>query len=267
MKTLLREIPGARWGYSQFNQARNAARKSAAWLAWNSSPKRWQSYRRFTALHNKHRDQRCFVIGNGPSLNQTDLSLLQNEFTITTNRSYLMYERMGGPSAYYVSVNLNVIGQFAEDIARLPMPKFLNWDARNSAEFTDSTIFIRTPPGMGFSKQPQHGLYQGNTVTYVAMQIAYYLGFQQVILIGVDHNFVTKGDPHKTLVSEGPDPNHFDPNYFGQGVVWQLPDLEGSEQAYRLAKAAYEAAGREIVDATVGGKLQVYRKVDYASLF
>lgn len=267
MKNLLRQIPGARQGYIQLLRLYSASRRLPAWLEWNSSPKRWQSYLRFTALHNKHRGQRCFIIGNGPSLNQTDLSLLRNEYTITTNRAYLMYERMGGPSSYYVSINVNVINQFANDIARLPMPKFLNWAAHENAHFTDSTIFIRTVQDFDFSFQPQHFLYEGSTVTYAAMQIAYYLGFQQVILIGVDHNFTTKGDPNRTVVSEGADPNHFDPNYFGKGVVWQLPDLEGSERAYRRAKEVYEQRGREILDATVGGKLQVYRKVDYQSLF
>lgn len=267
MKTLLRRVPGVRRAYIQMLKIYSASRQVPGLLEWNTSPKRWASYRRFRALHNKHRGQRCFIVGNGPSLNQTDLSLLQNEYTITTNRAYLMYERMGGPSSYYVSINVNVINQFAEDIAQLPMPKFLNWVTHKNANFTDSTIFIRTVQDFDFSFQPQHFLYEGSTVTYAAMQIAYYLGFQQVILIGVDHNFVTKGDPNKKVVSEGSDPNHFDPNYFGKGIVWQLPDLEGSERAYQRAKEVYEQDGREIVDATIDGKLQIYRKVAYSSLF
>ena len=69
------------------------------------------------------------------------------------------------------------------------------------------------------------------------------------------------------LVSQGDDPNHFAPNYFGTGFKWQLPDLKGSERAYRMARQAYEAAGRSVVDATVGGKLTVFPKVDFNSLF
>jgi hypothetical protein len=99
------------------------------------------------------------------------------------------------------------------------------------------------------------------------MQIAYYMGFQEVILIGVDHSFSTTGKPHATVTSQGDDPNHFAANYFGKGFRWQLPDLETSELAYRLAKEQFERAGREIVDATIGGKLQVFRKVDYLELF
>jgi len=85
--------------------------------------------------------------------------------------------------------------------------------------------------------------------------------------VGVDHNFQTKGPANTTVTSSGDDPNHFSPNYFGKGFRWQLPDLEGSERAYHLARQTYEASGRRIVDATVGGKLTVFPKVEYTSLF
>jgi hypothetical protein len=93
------------------------------------------------------------------------------------------------------------------------------------------------------------------------------MGFQKVILIGVDHNFVTQGKPNATVTSQGDDPNHFAPGYFGKGFRWQLPDLDTSERSYAMARQAYESAGRQVVDATVGGKLTVFPKVDYDSLF
>ena len=93
------------------------------------------------------------------------------------------------------------------------------------------------------------------------------MGFETVILIGVDHNYTTQGQPNTTITSQGDDPNHFNPNYFGKGFRWQLPDLETSERGYRLAQNTYEAAGRQVIDATVGGKLQIFPKVDYDSLF
>jgi hypothetical protein len=119
----------------------------------------------------------------------------------------------------------------------------------------------------GFYTDVTNGVWAGATVTYVAMQLAYHMGFETVVLIGVDHSFATKGRPHAVVVSEGDDPNHFDPKYFGKGFRWQLPDLETSEVAYRMAKAQFERDGRRIVDATIGGKLQVFPKVDYEGLF
>ena len=107
-----------------------------------------------------------------------------------------------------------------------------------------------------------YAIHEGSTVTYVAMQLAYFMGFKKVILIGVDHSFVTKGEPNKVVESKGDDPNHFSGSYFGKGFRWQLPDLDRSEDAYRHAKVAFENSGRSIVDATVGGKLDVFPKVN-----
>ncbi len=104
-------------------------------------------------------------------------------------------------------------------------------------------------------------------MTMVAIQLAYYMGFSEVYLVGVDHSYQFKGTPHAEQVSEGDDPNHFAANYFGKGFRWHLPDLEGSELAYRVAKHIFQTSGRRIFDATVGGKLEVFPKVAYPSLF
>ncbi|MBM3126117.1 MAG: hypothetical protein FJZ87_13765 [Chloroflexi bacterium] len=93
------------------------------------------------------------------------------------------------------------------------------------------------------------------------------MGFEQVILIGVDHNFTSKGEANKTVVSQGDDLNHFAPNYFAKGYKWQLPDLDTSEVGFIYAREAYRHTGRKILDATVGGKLTIFPKVDYNSLF
>ena len=226
------------------------------------------SARRLRALENKHAGQRCFIIGNGPSLKRTDLSLLKNELTFGTNRIYLMFNQLGFATTYYVSVNRLVIEQCARDIEGLPSPKFISWHSRDLLRFTPDMMFIRHRPGPPtFHTDVTGGIWEGATVTYVAMQVAYYLGFQKVILIGVDHSFATQGQPHTTVVSQGDDPNHFDAQYFGKGFRWQLPDLETSEMSYRIAKWQFASVGREIVDATIGGQLQVFPKVEYESLF
>jgi hypothetical protein len=101
----------------------------------------------------------------------------------------------------------------------------------------------------------------------VTLQLAFHMGFQQVILIGVDHNYSATGKPNTTVVSQGDDPNHFSPAYFGKGFRWQLPDLETSEVGYAMVRDAFRKAGREVLDATIGGRLTIFPKVDYSSLF
>jgi len=239
------------------------------YIQWQAGkdPQYQDSIKRIIALKDKHKGQRCFIIGNGPSLKNTDLTLLKNEITFGVNRIYLLFDQIGFSTSYFLSINRLVIEQCAQDIIELPCPKFINWHYRDLISFTPDMIFIRCRPEVAFHTDITSGVWGGATVTYVAMQVAYYLGFDKVILVGVDHSFTTQGKPHATVVSQGDDSDHFDPQYFGKGFRWNLPDLEMSERAYRLAKSHFERADREIVDATIGGKLQVFPKVDYQSLF
>jgi hypothetical protein len=242
-------------------------------------PWRRDSIRQLAALKDMHHGQRCFIIGNGPSLNQTDLTRLRQEVTFGTNRIYLAFPKLGFSTSYYVSINDLVIEQCLPDILALPALKFLSWRSRrffhrliirgnDPAGTVQLPVFLHTTyTGQKFSRDARGRLWEGATVTYVALQLAFHMGFQQVILVGVDHNYTTSGRPNTTVVSTGDDPNHFNASYFGKGFRWQLPDLIASERSYRLARRAYESVGRQVLDATVGGKLTVFPKINYETLF
>jgi len=244
----------------------NRLRHQAAALL---DPRLRRSQRRVLAMKDSYAGQRCFIIGNGPSLRKTDLSLLKDEITFGMNRIYLLFPELGFPTTLYACINTLVIDQCAEEIKALSMPKFVTWRGRAALRGDPDLIFLDTDytGEASFSSDVSGRVFEGSTVTYVALQVAFHLGFHEVILIGVDHSYTTQGPANVTVTSAGEDPNHFAPGYFGKGFRWQLPDLEASERAYRLAREAYEAAGRRVLDATVGGKLAVFPKVDYASLF
>lgn len=230
---------------------------------------RWkQSMKELEKYHDKHAGERCFIVGNGPSLRKTDLTRLRGEYTFGLNRIFLLFPELGFTTTYLVSVNDLVAQQSADEMKNLDLPKFLTWRVRNWFHDDPRTIFLDTDySGVeNFSGNATGRIFEGFTVTYVAMQLAFYMGFQQAILIGVDHNFTQQGPANQTTVSEGNDPNHFMPNYFAKGFKWQFADLEGSERAYRMALLAYTQAGRSIIDATVEGKLTVFPKVDYNKL-
>lgn len=267
---LKRTIPSPAWnaarelylGLRRMPQAREAARH----------PWRRESIRRLAEWKDRCRGRRAFIIGNGPSLNRTDLSKLRNEFTFGLNRIFLMFPELGFRTSCLVSVNDLVIEQSLADILALEMPKFLSWRARRFfdpalAPAALPTFLYTTYESPTFARDARGRLWEGATVTNVALQLAYHMGFRQVILVGVDHTFNSRGKPNQTVVSEGDDPNHFSAGYFGKGFRWQLPDLETSEMGYRLARRAYEQAGRQVLDATVGGKLTVFPRVPYDTLF
>jgi hypothetical protein len=247
---------------------RDALVRARQWPEAEFHPWRRDSISRMAALKDRYKGERCFLIGNGPSLKVTDMSRLKNEHTIGQNRIYLAFPEWGFPTTFYLSVNDLVIEQCAIDIQALKMPRFVSWRARKWLKPAENLFFIHTTySGIKFAHAAGERLWEGGTVTYSALQVAYHLGFSQVILIGVDHNYVTQGKPNATVVSQGDDPNHFHPGYFGKGFRWQLPDLESWNVAYHLARRTYEEDGREVLDATIGGKLQVFKKVAYDSLF
>jgi len=251
---------GAYWGWH--NRGRHNLARILS-LRWGKNIRRIRQYQDI------HKRKRCFIIGNGPSLKHTDLDKLRNEFTFGLNRVYLLFPQLGFTTTYYVAINELVLEQCADEIRQLSLPKFITWRARNWFKHDEHTLFLDTDYTCTeeFSGDITRRVFEGYTVTYMAMQVAYFMGFEEAILVGVDHNYVTPGTPNTTVVSAGDDPNHFAPGYFGKGFRWQLPDLEGSERAYRMARRAYAQANRRIVDATVGGKLTVFPKVDYNSLF
>jgi hypothetical protein len=230
-------------------------------------------------LRNRYAGQRCFIIGNGPSLKHTDLSLLRNELTFGANRLYMLFEPLGFSTTFYLVTDPNIAEHYHQEIDRVPAQKFLRPYHRHLfPKSRRNAIFIRDRARESpfFAYEPAFGLWTAGTITYVSMQLAYYMGFEKVILIGVDHSYAEQQkyiDEKRTVrdrivaTSEGNDPNHFSPDYYQPGTPWIVPNPEAVELAYRMAKFAFEREGREIVDATIGGKLQVFPKVDYLSLF
>ncbi|MDJ0583359.1 6-hydroxymethylpterin diphosphokinase MptE-like protein [Crocosphaera sp.] len=226
--------------------------------------------KRLEQFRNIHKGESCFIIGNGPSLNKMDLTPLQKVHTFGLNKIYLIFERVDLNLSYHISVNPYVVEQSINNFTSLSCPSFLSFKSfcsyrkqqSNKLKVSDNLYFIRTGSEFNFSSNITANIGEGYTVTYVAMQIAFYMGFKQVFLIGVDHSFKAVGKPNEKQVLEGDDPNHFSPDYFAN-KEWQLPDLEGSELSYRNAKFKFERAGRKIYDATIDGKLDIFPKISY----
>jgi hypothetical protein len=243
--------------------ARRVARPGTLAQAWlkdtvTSAGRANRAYTR--RFKNTHVGERCVIIGNGPSLRNTDLGLLRGEYTFGLNRIYLMFDELGFDTSFHVVTNRLVVEQFADDFRKIRAPLFTMMGNRQLLDGASGTGFLRNIVGPWFSRDPSRGVWQGHTVTYVAMQLAHYMGFREVILVGVDHRFAVGGTPNQVVESAGPDASHFDPRYFAKGVKWQLPDLANSEVSYELARASFEADGRRIIDATVDGALTVFPK-------
>jgi hypothetical protein len=218
---------------------------------------------RLRQFKNKHLGEDCFIIGNGPSLNKMDLAPLAKYHTFGQNKIFLIYDKVNLNLSYLVSVNPLVIEQSARQFEAMECPIFLSYTASKGVVANRPHIhYLHTLNLWSFYEDISQPVCEGNTVTFVSMQVAYYMGFKRVFLIGVDHNFKQQGKSHEVQVYSGNDENHFHPDYF-KGQQWQLADVYGSEVSYHLANYFYLKDGRQIFDATIGGKLTVFPKIEF----
>lgn len=225
---------------------------------------------RLVGLRNRHLGQRCVIVANGPSLNRMALGALRGEHVIGLNKIHLGLPRLGFYPRYLVAVNRTVIAQAAAAFGALNCVRFLGAQAALAAGLRPSALthLVDTArPPARFSTDISLGMHEGWTVTHAALQVAYHLGYADVVLIGLDHRYRFDGLPNESHVLEGPDPNHFSEQYFGFGQRWDNPDLAESEVSYRAALEAFAADGRRVRDATVDGACTVFPKVDFNSLF
>lgn len=215
------------------------------------TPDNWKMLRSLT------NGDTCIIAGNGPSLKEVPASFLEKYDTFGSNR---VYKPGGFCPMFYVCVNPLVVEQSLKEIINLG--SFAKFITDKYADQVHGSYPLHSFGLPRFSIYPWLGIYEGFTVTFVAMQIAFYLSYKRVLLVGVDHRYTYAGVPNQELVSEAADVNHFSPDYFGPGVHWNAPDLRRSEQAYTMANNLYSSAGRKIINLTPGTSLDIFGKDD-----
>ena len=224
--------------------------------------------KRLKALNNKYKGKRCFVIANGPSLKDIDFSLLKDEFTFGMNRIYLMKETNGfEPSCLSCGDTKTLIKAFHKDLDSLTIPCFFCFLDRKYFSKKDNQYFFNSKFSLGFTKDMAGRMAPGKTITYTILQFAFAMGFSEVYIIGKDHTYQVQSKANEENTVKEEDQNHFAKNYFLPGQKFDAPDHVMEEYAYRIAKDEFEKNNRKIYNATVGGKLEVFERVDFYSLF
>lgn len=214
---------------------------------------------------NCHLGEDCFILGNGPSLNKVDLELLNDHYIFGTNKIYKIFDKVDLHLSYHLSVNPPMIEQSRDVLEKgIGCPSFLSYSASKDviADKTHILRFYTKGAPWIFTGDLLHPITEGYTVTSVALQLAYFMGFKRVFLLGVDHNYIQNGKPNSIQQVNGIDPNHFIADYVTGGQDWYLADLEASEISYKQALYAYKKDNREIFDCTIGGKLAIFPKLE-----
>lgn len=259
------------------------------------------------SLVGRHKGQRGFVIGNGPSLRQTDMSKLKDEITFGSNRSFLGYEDWGYAFKYWgISDRLQIEmyrEEYEEGIDRdsikfFPFEYLPFFRVENACPIpVASEIFFGSPTPLRFpyfAERPSM-VFMAFTVTITLIQIAAMMGCNPIILIGVDHSYPIARVKRRGQGEEAglnptalasPDElarksklgwDFWEGNAatgathftdkYTTNKVFVPPRTAWSETAYDYCRLWGERNGVEIVNATIGTHLESFPRVDYASLF
>lgn len=225
---------------------------------------------RLAKWRGRHVGKRAFVIGNGPSLARTDLRTLSNELTFGSNALFLLDRRYRFRPTFYAVEDRLVAEDRAEEIQAYQGPtKFFPWDQEPALKGYAYLPLVRNyAPYPQFSFDVSEAVFTGWTVTFILLQLAFYMGIRRVFLVGVDGTYprIAKATDNCVVLSTSEDTNHFVSDYFGPGRRYHLPQPQRVTQAYILARERFQAAGGGIWNATVGGELDIFPRVDLAQV-
>lgn len=226
-------------------------------------------------LHNIHSGRRCFIIGNGPSLTANDLDILaqHEEITFAFNRIYYIFKQTSWRPTYYMSQDDKMLAncwqealkvQAKEKFIPIQMKWYFNIPIHGVSFYNQRTEDEIHP---SFSEDISVYIGNGATVVYTAIQFAVYMGIKEIYLIGVDHHFHTSKTADGKIVIDPNAKDYFSKEYNNDKEKLPIPNTELSTFTFIAAKEYADAHGIKIFNATRGGKLEVYPRVNFDELF
>jgi uncharacterized Rossmann fold enzyme len=233
-------------------------------------------------FRNKHSGQRCFIVGNGPSINKQDLTLLRDEFTFATN-SFALHDKFEQINISYYCVSDPLFWRRKGGVPRSIYEKLLkqsdmilfleqtgrvlgNLFAQGRVFYMFLDYYHKVRDGyvsLDISKRT----YYGHTVIIdFCIPLAYYMGFKEIYLLGCDCDY---------SLNEAPD---FSKAYFYSGDKKSQEEVsndtarivaEAQEwifSGYRVIKSTLEKENVKIYNATEGGRLEVFDRVRFEDI-
>ena len=263
-----------RWGYQKVNYLRNTISGIEYKLSGEG--------RKLRQFKDIHKGERCFIIGNGPSLKMHDLTKLSGEIKFATNM-FLLHKDLEKIHLDYLCVSDPLHWQdgtlpksWVQVFKKLPYCTFFFEKGcipvyKRTAELQDRQVYFLNlntsrPVFKGdFSIDvPSHTCWGRTVIIDFCLPLAFYFGFKDVFLLGCDCDYGPKDDV-----------NHHKNYYFYESRLddRKLPVFNTDKwsddviPSYEVIKKVFEAHGCKIYNAGFGGKLEVFERVDYGDLF
>lgn len=225
------------------------------------------------AYRNCHMGERCFIIGNGPSLTVQDLNALKGEHCFAANRIYQMFEKTDWRPEYYLCVDSFVLRDIKEKISELEnIDIFVHLEGKKYTEEKKNNITYinnyypyyvnqyKRIKDIRVSEDVSKYFIAGETVTFNAIQFAIYMGFREIYLLGVDHRYSRYRDKNGNIVQDQSIQDYFD-NMPSKDYCVQ--NVQASTAAYQSAREYCDRHGIIIKNLTRGGALEVFERADF----
>lgn len=227
--------------------------------------KYFKRLQKFKGIHN---GDFCFIVGNGPSLSADDLEVLhKNKIpTFGFNRIYLMFEKTSWRPTYYISQDEKMLKNCVNEVSGMDLPyKFIPLQLKYyfGINIKDALYFnMQANASIPFGEFANI-VENSNTVAYTAAQLAAYMGFKKIYLIGVDHSFSVMQNDKGEIIRDENAKDYFTDSYNADKDELYIPNLDASTRTFLKMKKNCDAAGIEVYNATRGGKLEVFPRVDF----
>lgn len=229
-------------------------------------------------LKDKYKGKRCFLVGNGPSLRAEDLSLLKenNEITFGFNRIYNIFEDTAWRPTFYISQDEKMLAgcvdvvsnmQLENKFIPIQMDWYFNLKVSGAVNFNIVSQVSENPSEFLFSDDASKCLYNSGTGMYTAVQLAAYMGFKEIYFIGVDHHFHTSINNKGEIVVDNTVKDYFTDKYNEDKDNLFIPNTEKSTLTYIAMKKHCDMRNISVYNATRGGKLEVFKRVNFDELF
>lgn len=223
------------------------------------------------SLKGIYEGKRCFILGNGPSLRADDLNSLKNEITFASNRIYRIFGQTDWRPTYFVMFDENVAKSsgVVEGVNGINCIKFVRKQGffyykniTGKVCYLHSWYSRRYLDNPAFSEELEKGVYSIATVTYTMIQLARWMGFNEIYLLGMDNRYAYSILRDGTIVKNEGVISYFSanneeiPDRSTASATWEC------DVAYEYAEKYSRSHNFRIFNATRGGFLEAFERAN-----
>ena len=215
------------------------------------------------SLHMRYKGKRCFITCTGPSLTVQDLELLKDEYVFGMNSICLIHDQTSWKPDFYGIEDIFVFEKLKEKLLNTDNGQiFAPLEFKESYNTPGNWVYFHTSWAYHmydrkyrnkfycrFSDDCYATVYDGYTITYSILQLAVYLGFDEIYLLGADCSYLGNKQ-------------HFIDHGHATDYQSALNATDRLMVSYAEAKKYADCHGVKIFNATRGGLLELFPRVE-----